>query len=440
MRYQFISRRKVLKAEPTPDYPPAHIHSLPPEILTEIFGHVNSKPGLVNLGQTCRRFHQLTVKHIYRELDFNAIKFIEFGINHLPLPKKRGIKESSSCINVIKSITITKPPIPNVQRSIKIAGSYNIETSDDNSTYNTFVQVFRSLLTESYSIQKITLDEVAPNFAFPSDTSRKSSSSVFRKPSKQIRRHLPHLTLKTQSGWTLPARLNQFSAIFDYFDEIDHLELVNFIIDDDFDNATIVKTAVIKKVTFSGCKYSAKKRKVIPLLSSCNTISLERIGAQRDLSLIDYVRGSTDSLSDLEIDMDSALFYNIIGGNKVLNFSKYNPFFRLVCSGEGRYATLKHVFLKNFDISTCVEKNFLEQDDWVIDDQGLGGFLRDMGIVKRLTIQIKSNKVCLKCGHINEDASVEHKVWHKIFKQLEGTNLTIWGPNRLIYKNFSTIS
>lgn len=439
MRYQFISRRKVLKAKPTPDYPSAHIHLLPPEILAEILGYVNSKPGLVNLGQTCRRFHQLTVKHIYRELNFNIVKFIEFGINHLPLPKKKGIKESSSCINAIRLVTITKPPIPNVQRSIKIAGSYSIEALEDNLTYDLFVQVFRLLLTESYSIQHITLQEVAPNFAFPSDVSRKSSSLVFRKPPKQIRRHLPHLTLKTQSGWTLPIRLSHFSAIFDYFDEIDHLELVNFIIDDEFDDGSVIKPAIINKVTFSGCKYSAKKKRAISLLSCCGSISLERIGAQGDLSLIDYVRGLTNLLLELEIDMESPIFYLVVEGNKVLNYPKYNPFFRLVCSGEGRYSTLKHIFLKNFDISACVERTPMEEDDWVVDDQGLGGFLRDLASVKRLSIQIKSNKVCVKCGHIDENASVEHKVWHKFFKQLEGTNLTIWGPNRMIYRNFSMI-
>ncbi|CAN3353357.1 hypothetical protein DICA3_E05820 [Diutina catenulata] len=429
MRYQLMGRRKVLKATPTPNYPGAHLHSLPPEILNEIVGFIPSKQDLIHLGQTCRKLHQVVSRAVYRELTLTPTKFYAFGIGHLPLSRRGAPRESSRCTNAVKSVHVVNPPIQNKTNSTKIAGSYDIETLDRSAdSYQDFVHVFRCLLSESFSIQHITLSEISPTFALPVDA---PPSGLFRRSPKTPRRRLARLTLKAQSGWTIPVKSQHLSLFLQYFDIIEHLELVNFIIDDGFDLAQCSNRVVVHKVTFCSCRYSVKKKRALGVFTHCSDVVLDKVMSPQDLSLIDYVLMSAESrLTTLEMDMDSPIFYSFVGGTKTFNFPKFNPFFRLVCSKQGRYANVRHAILYNFDLAMCLEQvtassAYAGADEWVVDDSGLSGFLRDLAEVPKLTMKIKSSKVCVKCGHKDD----ENKNWHNLLRHLKSTDLTIIGPD-----------
>ena len=61
---------------------------------------------------------------------------------------------------------------------------------------------------------------------------KSGSSNIFkRKAPKTKNRRLGKLVMKTQSGWSIPLRNTHLSLIAEYFDVIDELCLVNFIID-----------------------------------------------------------------------------------------------------------------------------------------------------------------------------------------------------------------
>lgn len=430
MRYQLISKRKTIAGKSTPDYPLLHLHSIPTEILSEIIANISNKTDLAHFGETCRRFHNLVRKQLYRDLYFTSDRFIQFSLAHLPLVRKRGIKEPSQCVSVIQLLYIDKPPGANTTTQAKIAGAYGIESTKTELQYDIFVQSLRVLLDECYGLQRITLDEVATNFSFPPSTKSKLS---FRKVPKAPQRRLSRLTLKTQSGWSLPWRISHISAILDKFETIDNLELVNFIIDDDIETSEY--STRVNQVTFVGCKYLCKRKLTVQLFEKCRVIYLPKITNQLDLSLIDFVRALAPNLEQLILNMESLIFYVSIDGNKRFNFLKYNPFFRLVCLGEGRYSTINHVVLRNFDLAECVKWSGHTGDEWVVDDNGLTGFLRDLAAVPRLTIEvISSTKVCVKCGQ--EDKSTEHANWHRVLGQLQKTKLTIIGPNnKILFKN-----
>ena len=86
--------------------------------------------------------------------------------------------------------------------------------------------------------------------------SKSGSSNIFkRKAPKTKNRRLGKLVMKTQSGWSIPLRNTHLSLIAEYFDVIDELCLVNFIID----NPITIKDLRINKIHFESCIYPFKK-------------------------------------------------------------------------------------------------------------------------------------------------------------------------------------
>lgn len=66
--------------------------------------------------------------------------------------------------------------------------------------------------------------------------------------------------------------------------------------------------------------------------------------------MIDFMKAN-HTLLNLIIDFDSPVFYSVNEmGERLFDFIRFNSFFKLVCSGQGGYKSVKELILTNFDL------------------------------------------------------------------------------------------
>ncbi|KAK6465888.1 hypothetical protein DFJ63DRAFT_37713 [Scheffersomyces coipomensis] len=478
-KYQLIGRKKLFVRSSSKsikvDYPPQHICSLPLEILMDIFEYcgdpsvVNYLQTMLNLSLTCKKFHGIINRSfLYNHVIFPSHRsFKSFAVDHLV------IDNTSNKLNFIKFIEFINPMIKgNSNFEIKIAGSYSIdaESSFDNWNFEDYLSCFNHLLSHSFGLKVLVMSEIAPEFAFPvdgisspvptsssSNTTSSSLSSFWSKKKTIIsnNRTIEKVILKTQSGWSIPFKLSHISTILVNFDDIQELELSNFIIDDfkiisDLSNA--IKPINIHKLTLNSCLYAntfKKKFKTKKLTSSImfdnvKILQLNHILSGNDLSIIDFIK-LNNKLDTLILDLNSSIFYNPDPTlkSKVFHYSKYNKFFKLLCSGVGGYSRLSNLTLSNFDLVDCFDhsnshkSNNQNPANIMDDDQAennLESLLKFLGYIKNLTIilskecSVRKVKTCVKCGFSTSstnDLSVEdlnHSNWSKLLKPLITSN------------------
>lgn len=241
-----------------------------------------------------------------------------------------------------------------------IAGSYTIDDACDSDrsglSYEDFLSSFNAILKEAYGLKSITINEISPHFAFPDTWEDEKTLSKFRRKGQKMKKTLNRLQLSTQSGWTVPFRLSHISGILTEYDTINELVLRNFIVDDTKLSSITIPSGqkiTINKVTFMSCTFSnssRNRRKTAELFSSVTSVQLSSILSANDLSMIDFMKVNHMLLS-LIIDFDSPVFYSINElGERQFDFTRYNSFFKLVCSGQGGYKSIKELVLTNFDL------------------------------------------------------------------------------------------
>lgn len=110
------------------------------------------------------------------------------------------------------------------------------------------------------------------------------------------------------------------SLIAEYFDVIDELCLVNFIID----NPITIKDLRINKIHFESCIYPFKKgpKRENLIFTNVSELELSKIANSTELSLIDLIKVKNEALHYLTLDIGSNIFYT----NQEFKFGKYNPF------------------------------------------------------------------------------------------------------------------
>ncbi|KAI5955205.1 hypothetical protein KGF54_001766 [Candida jiufengensis] len=422
-KYQLIGRKsgRLFTRTKTIDYPLLHLHSLPLEILLRIFQILQQDfNSLLSLALTCKKFYTIICKNIlYKSIDFKSpLKFSKFSSQHLN-------NEVSNKINYIEKINFINPQIPKSSKhKITIAGSYAVESN--NQTLNTlsyegFISSLRSLFTHSYGIQCLEFSEIAPEFAFPIDV--KQSTSIFRRKIRTSKRTLPKLILKSQSGWSLPLKDINLSLICEYFDEIKELHLINFIIDQ-----PINLNIKIDTIIFDSCSFSAKKAKSsYTIFKDTTSLELKNITNIAQLSLIDLVK-LNNKLTKLTLNLNSGIFYT----NGEFNFTKYNPFFKLLGSQEGGYSTITTLVLKDFDLFDYLQHDDVHSQDvdsWVEPPtNNFETFIKYISQIPNLVLVLKQKpikvKTCIKCGFKEQTSdkkieSLTNEEWEIFLKPLE---------------------
>ncbi|KAG7193554.1 uncharacterized protein KQ657_000623 [Scheffersomyces spartinae] len=318
------------------------------------------------MAKTCRTFKTIIYKHVlYARMVFPTMhsfqKYTEYHLPHLGL--KFQLTAPSDCVNYLQSVVLVNPPVrPRKDMGTNIAGSYIIDDNDcdikrSGLSYEDFLRSFNAILKEAYGLKSITINEISPHFAFP-DTwdDDKGGLSKFRKRGQKMKKTLNKLQLSTQSGWTVPFRLGHISGILAEYDTINELILRNFIVDDiKLTSFTIPsgQQITINKVTFMSCTFSnssKNRRKASELFSSVTSVQLSSILSANDLSMIDFMKAN-HTLLNLIIDFDSPVFYSVNEmGERLFDFIRFNSFFKLVCSGQGGYKSVKELILTNFDL------------------------------------------------------------------------------------------
>ncbi|QRG39252.1 hypothetical protein FDK38_003683 [Candidozyma auris] len=436
-KYQLMGRRKVAASKPgSPKYPLLHLHSLPYEILSLIFGYLASDIAtLLRLSMVCQKFHNIVCKnYVYHSVIFKSTAhFLRFAAIHLSsrtsLARRFGFNEPSSMINYLRKVYFVNPPTNNsASSSTKIAGTYNVENVNRSSSmYDTWVTHFKCLLNEAYGLKEVVISEISPQFEFPIEFMAPTSSPKFPFKRQAPARTLERLVLTAQSGWTIPFKVGQMSIFAHVFDHIDELRLDNFVLNEGklLGDAWELKLSVGSFVACA-CIYTdtkrPTKRRCTGLFSSTRSLSLLELENGADLSLIDSIK-SNGRLSRLVIDIGSKVFYT---SGKTFNFAKFNSFFKLVCSGQGSYSGLREIVLINFDLfhdfSHQHEKRTLEviREDSESASLDIGPppeepsnntfeyLLRYLSQVPNLTIVIKERPkvmhTCVKCGFTVEES------------------------------------
>lgn len=440
---QLMGRRKVANPKRNPKYPALHIHSLPYEILIAIFSHLSSDvQTLLLLSLTCSKFHNIVCKtFIYQDVFFKLTShFLRFAAAHLSLraslARRFGLNEPSSMINYIRKVHFVNPPTNDRESSLtKIAGTYSVENVNRGTlNYDDWVTSFKCLLNEAYGIKEVSICEISPQFEFPpefmANPSLLSLKFTFRR--QQPSRHLEKLTLTAQSGWTIPFKPSQMLLFAYVFDQIDELQLNKFVINEAKLSDAWEKKFVIDSFAASACIYSDVKkggrRKSSHVFAYTRLLLLLDVQNGANLSLIDVVK-LNGRLLRLVIDVGSKIFYSTEGAKgKSFNFSKFNNFFKLICSGQGGYCGLREVVLVNFDLfhdfghqhenrplDVIQEDSELvshedDVDSWVEPPTNtFQYFLRYLLQIPQLTIVVKEQPkvmhTCVKCGFTQEEVS-----------------------------------
>lgn len=416
-------------------YPPLHLCLLPFEILLQILTSVQTDINdLLLLALTCSKLNTIILKFfLYRKLRFQSTtKFNVFSQAHLPhkissLARRFISSEPSGKINFITSVHFVNPPTySNFNTLTNIAGSYSVDTLESGTPeYRYFVKSLRSLINEAFGLKEIKLSEISPQFQFSPEFVESSSlglKSRFR--SHKLARCLQNLVLSAQSGWTIPFKLSHIALFSNIFSTISNLHLSNFVISEQKlipDSSGHISS--IDSLLLSACIYAdtkkAAKRKCVAIFADTSSLEMSLMQHGADLSLIDLVKAN-DKLSRLSIDISSAIFYHVDPTENItkFNFSKYNNFFKLVCSGEGGYSNLKEIVITNFDLfhtfSHQHERNRLgaiqeEESGWPEPTSNtFEEFLRNLSAIPFLTIVVKEAPqvmhTCKNCGFkVKED-------------------------------------
>lgn len=432
-----MGRKKVvLRTRGSVDYARYHLLSLPYEILLQVLDQIKDDiRALLNLSLSCFKLNTIINKtYLYKNLTFkNPYQFSKFSQYHLPIVKssfsrKLGLDESSSKINYIQSVHLINPP-PKDSSNYKtsIAGSYGVETNhrtDNQLNYSHFIQSFISLLNEAFGLKTIQISEISPHFTFPDEITNNDHNYLTRHIKRpKPKRVLPNLILKGQTGWTLPFKVSHISSIINIYDTIENLSLYNFVINESkLIEYSIQKPISIITLTLNACLFldsSSKKqncKRIAPdVFSQTSCLQLFNIQTVQDLSAIDFVKLNSKLLC-IVIDFDSKIFFEFNSQDKHFNFSRYNNFFKLICSGQGGYSTLQEIVLLNFDLFDCYghihnirEPTLDEQDDnWIeTPTDKFHQLLSHLSRSKNLTIILKETESvvhkCVKCGFTTGD-------------------------------------
>lgn len=449
-KYQLIGRKKLFSKSKQFDYPPLHILLLPNEVLIEILTLLaRDTKALLALTRTCSKFRTLVNKYfLYQSIDFTPSRFHKFVAYHLPgysssLSKKLGLNDSSSQINLIQRINFKNPPTSkSANDTANIAGSYSVEdvhSGQNRNAYNDFVSGLRYLLKEDFALKAASICEVSPGFGFPSDSYSIPRTSTLSWSKPKATRTLQHLKIGAQSGWSIPFNFSQMSVFFSIFDVVEELELTNFIIDREKLTLSSVPHLRINKITLNACTYISQKlphtkHSACPMFEACHKLTLRNIHTGLDLSVIDFIK-SNNRLSSLTLDMESPVFYSVVNGERRFNFARYNLFFKLLCSGEGGFASLKDLGLENFDLmNSCAHAPSPSQDDdWIPPPTDTFEiFLEHVSTIPKLTICLKKEhrvtNVCVRCGHSkSEQQTSTHSmaVWQNFLRNADSGACTV---------------
>lgn len=446
LKYQLIGRKgRFFPKKKAVEYPLIHLHSLPLEILLQIFYHFkDDRQTLLNISLICKKFNNIVNKYIlYLLIVFkNPKKFYQFASLHL-------LHDVSNKINYLHNIEFINPQIKeSANTKLKIAGTYNVESkirSIDQLNYSEFILSLSNLFINGFALQSVMFTEISPDFGFPLEYKPTSGNIFKRKIVKSKNRSLQKLVLKTQSGWSIPFKNCHLSLIEEHFEVVEELHLVNFIID----NPITLKNLRVNKIVFDSCLYSFKKgvKKEIVMFNNVQEIELKKITNSTELSLIDLVKLNNKNFHHLTIDIGSMIFYN----NQEFLFSRYNPFFELLCSGIGGYAKLDTLTLTDFDLFDYLRHEVVHQDvdSWVEPPtDNFETFMEYISQISTLEIVLKKSsvkvKTCLNCGFKEQrlDRNVEsltYDEWKIFLKPLninnKNTMRILSYDHKLLYKN-----
>lgn len=430
-----MGSKKVLRTRRADvNYPTFHICSLPYEILLKIFLYVeDSTQALLSLCITCTKFNNIINKNfLYRSVTFkSAHQFEKFSQYHLPsskssLAKKLKLSEPSSKVNYIQAVHIINPPAKDASTfKTSIAGSYDVESVETRGqivTYSSFVTALQTLLEETYGLKTLKLSEISPQFSLPDEIDNGDSGYFQLLKRTKAKRTLQRLIFQGQSGWSIPFKTSHIISLINVFDTIGDLTLNNFVINDSkLLSISVTKCISINKLTLNSCIYLEqtfnrtspnKKRLCSPLFANTTILQLQNVLTKQDLSLIDFVK-LNGKLQTLILDANSRIFYdyNMETNDKSFNFMKYNNFFKLVCSGQGGYSSLKELVLLDFDLFDCdghihhIRENTEEEesDDWIeTPTDRFQKFLSYLSQIQNLKIILKEKEslihTCIRCG------------------------------------------
>lgn len=382
-----MGRKATVKARRrNVSYPSLHLLSLPIEILLRILGFLREDLlCLLLLALTCGKLNGVVLKmFLYELVQFKSVpRFIKFAHAHLPQrasPLRFVLSEPSSKINFIRSIHFVNPPMFNDLNPVTtIAGSYSLFALDLGiDQYKGFVRNLQLLLTEAYGLKELSISEILPQFKFSPEflETSHSNSLKLRFKSSTPSRTLEKLSLTAQSGWSIPFKVDHVSLFMRYFREIGSLELHNFVIND----AKLMSELAlpINGLKLSACTYSKQlcKRKGLDTFGGTTCLELESIQHINDLFVIDAIKLNA-RLSRLSIDISSTIFYHVDSSDNSwkFQFSKYNNFFKLLCSGKGGYCTIKELVLTEFDLFHTIshehstDLNTIKEEDEELEDE-----------------------------------------------------------------------
>lgn len=445
-RYQLIGRKRGFNQSITVKYGQFHLHSLPYEILIEIFSHLaEDRKTLLSLALVCKKFSTIVNKNfLYKDLIIsNTNQFKSFSHNHLLRPttslgRTFGQHETSSKINYIESFTLMNPPVKSSENfKTSIAGVYSFDStsSNDSQNYDEFIRSFTCLLNEAYGLKKLKIADCSSQFSFPTEVLSEKSYFFTSFKKKERKKRLQVLSFESQRGWSIPFKSNYAAFISNFYETIGELELLNFVVDETrLALPSSYRRLVINKLTLSGCTYSNNFKKLSPqkrprvdLFDEVTHLQLNNILSGSDLFFIDYVKVN-NALSTLTIDLDSKIFYqnqqiSSTRQEKLFDYAKYNPFFNLLCSENGYFSNLNHIILTNFDIkSFCSMQDLEEMERNLYQYEGeITTLLKELSSLQHLTIFFKSNKrvsKCTRCGALatsakNCDSVLEHD-WYSL--------------------------
>ncbi|CAI5759645.1 unnamed protein product [Candida verbasci] len=431
-KYQLIGGKgKLFQRKQSIKYPDVHLHSLPVEILLIIFGYFQDNHSLIQISLCCKKFNQLINKYfLYNVIVFKSTEsFYKFSMAHL-------LTESSK-VNYITSIEFLKPQLHKSSNlKLNIAGSYAVESNINQIlqlSYNQFISSLINIFTHSFGLKSLSFLEISPDFAF--QTVKKN---IFKKYTIKKRSELNRVVLKSQSGWSIPLKASHLSLLSDYFEYLNELHLTNFIID-----SPVNLPLKIRKIIFQSCSYKPKKQE-FEIFTQVFTLELKDITNDSELSLIDLVKLNNPNFNHLIIDISSSIFYDNNAGFK---FSKFNPFFKLLCSSS-KYSSLKTITLYNFDLFNNYFSNHDDihsVDSWVENLNTFDYLIKYISNIPKLNLILKKQKyiikACAKCGFksVKQDKNIENLTfdeWEIYLKPLNFNKITITKYNNdILYTN-----
>lgn len=429
-RYQLIGRKRTAERRLTPEYKRAHIHSLPLELLIQIFSFVAHDPSqLLNLCLVCQKFNSIISKHfLYRLIRFNDVNtFLTFTRTHLPSKRGGGVNDISTKVNFIQAIEFVNPPIKESKDcQTKIAGSYDVEgdiKTNNRVTFDEFTVGLRALIRDNYNLKQITITEISPQFAF--DDLHDETSSFLKRNKRAPKRTLQKLVLKAQTGWSILFKLNHLSHLLNVYDSINELELHNFIIDGvKLSNMNFSKPITINSLKLFKCSllHRNPRGSYCELFKNTTCLKMVDIVKSSDLSIIDFIK-SNNQLHYLSIDLGSPIFSE----NSKFNFRAFNPFFKLICSRNGNYSHINVLVLDDFDLLSQYTHDHEEHGSSVKKNEDLTELLGFLSAIPLLVIKVKFTQslvhTCKKCGFLKTEEftpieKLSERDWTTLLKPL----------------------